>query len=586
MPRSTKVFKKRVIWKKKPRPTLVECTPDLPPNLNQQPSPSSSSSKKISSGLQYYKKFNEDFQYDIVDVDRLQKSLAEIGVCKSCFNTLTIKRRTIVGLASELQFQCDVCKHKVMSTNCESIEIKYEKKKDKNDKKDKTITLYDLNIRLVYGLRSIGKGKAGADMMCAAMNLSPPPHRYFRYEEFLASVSDTVCKESMKNAVEDAVVINENSRDLAVAVDGSWQKRGHTSLNGIVSLTSLDTGKVLDIDVLSKYCTCPGRLEKHHQKSCLANFSGSSGMMEVTGAVNIFGRSVPNYNVRYLEYLGDGDSKAYSEVCSTVPYGKNVKIQKIECVGHIQKRMGSRLKTLKQKKTVLPDGSKVGGKNRLTNVAILQIQEYYKLAILRNLSSVKEMQAAVWAEYFHLLSSDEKPQHSLCPGTEDTWCKFRKASQNNEAYDHTKHFHLPEGIMIHIKPVFKALADPKLLEKCVKGKTQNVNESLNNVIWTFVPKKTFVRLNTLKFGVCEAVTYFNDGNIGKCKLFEKCSLRPGKQLVSAMWRLDRRRIAKADKCHDELQKKIRQAQHKLKRKLEDEYEEEEADNPSYAPGMY
>lgn len=124
-------------------------------------------------------------------------------------------------------------------------------------------------------------------------------------------------------------------------------------------------------------------LEKQHQNTYLANFSGSIGNMEVTGKVNIFRRSVPNYNVRYIEYLGNSGCKAYIEVCNSVPYGNNMKIQEIECVGHIQKRMGPRLK-MKQNKPVLPDGSKAGEKNQLTNAAILQ------------------MQIVVWAEYFHL----------------------------------------------------------------------------------------------------------------------------------------------------------------------------------------
>ena len=37
-----------------------------------------------------------------------------------------------------------------------------------------------------------------------------------------------------------------------VAVDGSWQKRRHSSLNGVV--TALSNGNCLDVHVLSKHC--------------------------------------------------------------------------------------------------------------------------------------------------------------------------------------------------------------------------------------------------------------------------------------------------------------------------------------------
>ncbi|GFW04560.1 hypothetical protein TNCV_2602601, partial [Trichonephila clavipes] len=39
-------------------------------------------------------------------------------------------------------------------------------------------------------------------------------------------------------------------RDPAVAVDGSWQKRGFSSKNGLVTVTSVDTGKE-DVEVFS-----------------------------------------------------------------------------------------------------------------------------------------------------------------------------------------------------------------------------------------------------------------------------------------------------------------------------------------------
>ncbi|GFS59797.1 uncharacterized protein TNCV_2806151 [Trichonephila clavipes] len=36
-------------------------------------------------------------------------------------------------------------------------------------------------------------------------------------------------------------VKNEGNKNIAVAVDGTWQKRGYTSLNGVVTVTSIDT---------------------------------------------------------------------------------------------------------------------------------------------------------------------------------------------------------------------------------------------------------------------------------------------------------------------------------------------------------
>lgn len=47
---------------------------------------------------------------------------------------------------------------------------------------------------------------------------------------------------------------NGDILDVAVSFDGAWAKRCFTSLTGILFVTSVDTGKVLDYHVLSKVC--------------------------------------------------------------------------------------------------------------------------------------------------------------------------------------------------------------------------------------------------------------------------------------------------------------------------------------------
>ena len=41
---------------------------------------------------------------------------------------------------------------------------------------------------------------------------------------------------------------------VAVTIDGTWQKRGYSSKNGILFLISARTGEVLDFEVLSLVC--------------------------------------------------------------------------------------------------------------------------------------------------------------------------------------------------------------------------------------------------------------------------------------------------------------------------------------------
>lgn len=72
--------------------------------------------------------------------------------------------------------------------------------------------------------------------------------------------------------------------------------------------------------------------------------------------------------VRYLQYIGDGDSRGFGAVESLDIYGDDYAITKLECMGHDQKRMGSRLRSLKakMKRIKLTDGKPLCGKHILT----------------------------------------------------------------------------------------------------------------------------------------------------------------------------------------------------------------------------
>lgn len=64
--------------------------------------------------------------------------------------------------------------------------------------------------------------------------------------------------------------------------------------------------------------------------------------MEVAGVVSSFGDG----GIRYTRYLGDGDFKAFQTVVHENTYGPNIEIQKLECIGHVQKTIGTRLRNM------------------------------------------------------------------------------------------------------------------------------------------------------------------------------------------------------------------------------------------------
>ncbi|GFU29578.1 uncharacterized protein NPIL_658771 [Nephila pilipes] len=88
-------------------------------------------------------------------------------------------------------------------------------------------------------MRCIGKGAEYAVMFCGIMNLPPPPTKFTKFNNILLQAARDTYEESMTEAVREAVEENDGGRDIVV--DGSWQKRGFSSKNGVVTATSVDT---------------------------------------------------------------------------------------------------------------------------------------------------------------------------------------------------------------------------------------------------------------------------------------------------------------------------------------------------------
>lgn len=59
------------------------------------------------------------------------------------------------------------------------------------------------------------------------MNLPPPPSRFYKYNERLLKSLEKVSNESMSVAKREAIIANDGNSDITVAMDGTWQKRGH-----------------------------------------------------------------------------------------------------------------------------------------------------------------------------------------------------------------------------------------------------------------------------------------------------------------------------------------------------------------------
>ena len=74
--------------------------------------------------------------------------------------------------------------------------------------------------------------------------------------------------------------------------------------------------------------------------------------------------------MQYTQLIGDGDSKTHPSILAAGSYS-GAPVEKLECIGHIQKRFTSRLHNLRSKhKEKLSDGKGINGCGYLTEKTI------------------------------------------------------------------------------------------------------------------------------------------------------------------------------------------------------------------------
>ena len=423
--------------------------------------------------------------------------------------------------------------------------------------------------------------------------------------------------------------------DVTVTFDGTWMKRGFVSNYGVLVVISWDTGRVLDTIVLSKYCAKCSRMRGKfpedsdefkqwyalHELKCNANHKGSSPAMEVEGAKILWGRSVERLNLRYTTVVSDGDSKTVQSLNEMKPYGEGVPIVKHECVGHVQKRVGTAViclrtnppyeeievivrkavKARKARKGVRareaePAVTKkewrkvtIGGVNGISKQKYLTLQQLYGNAIRGHAGDLDGMVEACQAVFYHTVSTDEHPQHEHCPKGIDSWCKFQQAiamkqppPPHRAPTDKTRL--IPLRLAKYVEPIFIRLSKRSLLERCVLGATQNQNESFNNVVWSRCSKTDFVSPDTVRLSVNLAKLTFNGGAKALVPVFERLGISPGPLCLRFMHSTDATRIRVAEARENVVAKKKRASEQK--RKAAAEERRIAAEGVTYASGAF
>ena len=535
----------------------------------------------------------KDRGFVLIDIEILDNILVKSAVCIDCKQgALHINEQKKDGLARKLSLICDCCgftKKFTTSSKCtEDIAVK-------GTPGPKT---YEVNYRFVLGMRLIGKGLSGMNMLCGILNM---PHAmkqssYERILEKLEKAAANVATNSMMDAAKELNPSPDTVVDAKCMFDGTWQKRGFSSLIGGVSCISVDTGKVIDFEILQKYCRKCRAIEMHDNNAvkfyqmklmhkCNKNYTGSSPGMEVDGVRRIFRRSVATRKLRYTHYIGDGDSKTFEAISQERPYGDNIQISKLECVGHVQKRVGNNLRKLKAVcgNDRLADGKTIGGKGRLSSKEIDQLQLYFGLAIRRNIGNIELMKKSIDAILRHRVSTDEMHNHTLCPEGRDSWCGFqRKLSASSEPFHHK--IPLAKAIAWKIKPIFDRLSSHSLLQRCVDGYTQNAAESFNSVLWHICPKTTYVGLVPINLCASLATIVYNDGYVKLQDVLSYVGIGLSNHTQCSLDKRDYYRIYQSKRRASEVEKRIRQG--RRKRRLVEEEKQKEVEGTVYESGAF
>ena len=208
--------------------------------------------------------------YLLFDIRCILDMVDVVGRCPSCCEKISVyhNMEKKKGLCHYLDLSCTKCDW------TSSFSTSKEAKPMSSDKGSGGRNPHDVNIRSVIATREIGRGYTALQSLCGFMNIPPPmtEKTFLQTQSSVKSVYVNVAEENMRSAVEEIKEVEnmeENDDEVhntIISTDGTWQKRGFSSRNGVVSIISSSTGKCLDYRVKTKTC-----------KAC-AYWKGKTGM--------------------------------------------------------------------------------------------------------------------------------------------------------------------------------------------------------------------------------------------------------------------------------------------------------------------
>ena len=142
---------------------------------------------------------------------------------------------------------------------------------------------------------------------------------------------------------------------------------------------------------------------------------------------------------------------------------------------------------------------------------------------------------------------------------------------------------LPKEVVDAIKPIYESDTSEELLQRCIRGFTQNSNESFNQIVWKIMPKTLPASFTTVSIAANIATCTFNEGTRGLLAVFDAMGIKVGPRAHTFAKEEESSRVEAANPRSPESTRDARAARPRLKITADAAIKTEEG--TLYGPGI-
>ena len=170
--------------------------------------------------------------------------------CDECGRELSVVYEDVQGFARTIVVNC---------LGCEEFRCKAPTSPRIQKKNSSTRPPFSVNRKMVEAFVSLGLGYAGLEKFGMEIGMkvmsSTAWKKHLKDLEKGSAEMKTKILEEARQAVRKVYnTSDQETLDITVSTDGTWQKRGHVSLHGAAFAIEFETGLVIDYQVLSRHC--------------------------------------------------------------------------------------------------------------------------------------------------------------------------------------------------------------------------------------------------------------------------------------------------------------------------------------------